>query len=106
MVATQTQTDHLKVTIMQKASTGAMLLVSAVAGFMAFQIACKGTSVPTNAQLEKGAVDFCKARADYKILAAASGGALDPLPGTPRAVLEANEDIFCSSVKGTLDAGK
>jgi len=91
---------------MQKSSVLAMVLVSVAAGFMSFQIACKGVSTPTNVQLEKGAVDFCKARAAYKILAAASAGALDPLPGTPRAVLEANEDIFCSSVATTLDAGK
>jgi hypothetical protein len=76
-------------------------------GFCAFQIACKGASVPTNAQLEKGAVDFCKARADYKLVALAAAGALDPKPGSPRAVLEANEDVFCVSVaQATSDAGK
>ena len=86
-----------------------MALVSAVLGFASFEIACAGVKAPTNAQIEKGASDFCKARADYKLLAAAAAGALDPAPGSPRAVLEASEDSFCVSVATALasaDAGK
>jgi hypothetical protein len=91
----------------KNSALAACLILSAIGGFEAFQIACKGVSAPTNAQLEKGALDFCKARADYKLLAAAAAGALDPAPGSPRAVLEANEDIFCSSVAASQsDAGK
>jgi hypothetical protein len=95
--------------VMQKSAVAAMVLVSAILGFTSFEIACAGVKAPSNAQIEKGAADFCKARADYKLLAAAAAGALDPAPGSPRAVLEASEDTFCTSVAATLaavDAGK
>lgn len=97
-----------KVTNMQKNSAlAACLIISLVGAFAAFQVACKDVKAPTNAQLEKGSADFCKARADYKLVAAAAGGALDPAPGSPRAVLETNEDIFCVAVaQNAADAGK
>jgi len=42
--------------------------------------------------------DFCAARAAYKAIAAQAGGKLDPAPGSPRAKLEAAEDLFCATL--------
>jgi hypothetical protein len=54
-----------------------------------------GCKPPTPAQTAKAEADLCKARAAYKLVAAAAGGALDPAPGSPRATLEAAEDALC-----------
>ncbi len=40
-------------------------------------------------------LDLCNARATYVI---ASGGQLDPAPGSPRAKLEAAEDKLCATL--------
>jgi len=79
-----------------------------VFGILADCQSCKGGKVttPTTAQLEKDSAAFCKARADYKLVAAAALGALDPKPGSPRAILEAEEDVFCLAHTNPPDAGK
>ncbi len=52
-----------------------------------------GCSNPPSAKtVEK---DLCAARAAYVI---ATGGKLDPAPGSPRAKLEAAEDAFCATL--------
>ncbi len=61
----------------------------------AIPLAC--SNPPTPAQIDKVESDLCKARATYKLIAAAAGGKLDPLPGSPRAKLEAAEDAFCAT---------
>lgn len=62
-----------------------------------FQLAVGCSNPPTPAQIDKVESDLCKARATYKLIAAAAGGRLDPLPGSPRAKLEAAEDAFCAT---------
>jgi len=54
-----------------------------------------GCKPPTPAQTAKAEADLCKARAAWRVVAAAAGGALDPAPGSPRATLEAAEDALC-----------
>lgn len=52
------------------------------------------TSQAKTAETER---ELCAARAAYKRAAAVAGGALDPVPGSVRARLEAAEDSFCST---------
>jgi hypothetical protein len=56
------------------------------------------------AKFAKAEADVCKLRADYKLVAAAARGALDPVPGSPRAQLEAAEDRMCAAL-AAADAG-
>lgn len=56
------------------------------------------------AKFAKAEADVCKLRADYKLVAAAARGALDPMPGSPRAQLEAAEDRMCAAL-AAADAG-
>ncbi len=58
--------------------------------------ACSSTA--QQAKTAKAEAELCKARAEYKTLAALAGGRLDPAPGSARASLEAAEDVFCSTV--------
>jgi len=77
----------------------------AFAAFAAFEGgACSSSSTPLqNPTSAKREAEFCAARAAYKAVAAAAGGALDPAPGSPRAKFEAAEDAFCKTVG---DAGQ
>lgn len=52
-------------------------------------------------QAKTAEVNLCKARAEWKKIARAAGGALDPVPGSPRAELEAAEDVLCNDVPTT-----
>jgi hypothetical protein len=47
--------------------------------------------------VSKVELDLCQARASWRVIAAAAGGALDPMPGSVRARLEADEDAFCAA---------
>lgn len=73
------------------------ILAGAVAGAV-FVMATGCAARPTPAQFARAESDLCKARAAYKLVAFAAGGALDPKPGSPRATLEAAEDALCSEV--------
>ena len=71
------------------------VFVAVAVAVMAHQVGCRP---PTPAQIGKAEADLCKARAAWKVVAAAAGGALDPKPGTPRATLETAEDALCAEV--------
>lgn len=71
----------------------------AFAALFCFVLVFAATSCSSSAQsakVQKAEADFCKLRADYKLVAAAAGGALDPAPGSPRAKLEQAEDNVCA----------
>ena len=77
---------------MNKYTLAASLLAVALGAGIAFPIAC-------HAPPPKVAADsFCAARAAYKSLAAAQGGAWDPAPGSARWELEKAEDEFCATL--------
>lgn len=60
-----------------------------------FLTGCAGGT--TNPKLAAAETDLCIARADWKVVAAVAGGVLDPVPGSPRAKLEAAEDALCAA---------
>lgn len=67
--------------------------------------ACSSSSTPLQTPADAARkAEFCEVRAAYKLAARAANGALDPAPGSPRAVLETAEDLFCAQPSG--DAGK
>jgi hypothetical protein len=79
----------------QTLTHAAAMVVGAVIAAVSFLVtACAGS---TNPKLAAAESDLCKARADWKVIAAVAGGALDPKPGTPRAKLEAAEDALCAA---------
>jgi len=59
---------------------------------------CTGAGGAVDPRVVTAERDLCKARADYKLLAAAAGGAVDPKPGSPRAILESTEDALCADL--------
>lgn len=76
----------------QAATLAATLLAI---GALAVQLGA-ACNVPA-ARVQQAQEDLCKARAAYKLVALAAGGALDPKPGTPRETLERAEDEFCAA---------
>ncbi len=71
---------------------GAFVLACGVAGF------CVAACTPTTQRVVSTVeLDLCRARAEYRLLAAAAGGVLDPAPGSLRARLEEDEDAFCAA---------
>ncbi len=72
----------------------AAVTVAAMTGMVLVVLACVGTPVQ-QAKYVKAETDLCKARAAYRLLAASANGMLDPMPGSPRAQLEAAEDALC-----------
>ena len=68
------------------------LLLLLVLGCSVHLVACSSTP----SKLNTAERDLCKARAAWKVIAFAAGGALDPKPGSPRAELEQAEDALCA----------
>ncbi|HEY2405317.1 MAG TPA: hypothetical protein VGI10_04915 [Polyangiaceae bacterium] len=66
--------------------------------------ACTGAGTP-DPKVAAAENDLCIARADWKVVAAVSGGLLDPKPGSPRAKLEAAEDALCAARAVSPPAG-
>ncbi len=60
---------------------------------LAFAAGMYACSTPPHASTVE--TDLCLARAKWKAIALAAGGALDPAPGSERAKLEAAEDALC-----------
>jgi hypothetical protein len=53
-------------------------------------------NTPQGVKAAQAEADICRARAEYKQVAALARGRLDPAPGSQRARLEAAEDAFCA----------
>ena len=70
------------------------LLLLVLLGCSVHLVACSSTPSKLNT-VER---DLCKARAAWKVLALAAGGALDPKPGSARAELELAEDELCAAL--------
>lgn len=76
--------------------------------FFAFAMVFAATACSSSAQsakVQQAEADFCKLRAEYKLIAAAAGGALNPAPGSPRDKLEQAEDNVCALRALASDGG-
>lgn len=70
------------------------VIACGVAGFAVAAVDACSRVPPAVSTVE---LDLCRARASWRVVAAAAGGALDPTPGSVRARLEQAEDAFCSA---------